>query len=228
MSVHDPIAIILEGGPGNRSSKGVGAMGYELPRFQNDVTHLARLFESVAEQSADSPAVTAKSCCMLGYWRDAIATANRIRSRWLHTGDLASRDSARWIALHGRSSAFVKIAGFRVQPADLVDFAVERLAATQAVAVPCDLPDLGSRLVLYVRPDVSCHELALSEMVARCRAELSRQLVPESFQLVDEFPLNSAYRIDRPRLQRWAEKAKPSYTCLNRHDHLTRNLIHEK
>jgi long-chain acyl-CoA synthetase len=145
---------------------------------------------------------------MLGYWKDPVATSDRIRSGWLHTGDLASCDGAGWITLHGRSSTFVKIAGFRVQPADLEDFAVRRLAATQAVVVPCDLPDLGTRLVLYVRLDASACILTLSEMVARCRAELPRHMVPEVIQLVNEFPLNSAMKIDRPLLQQWAEKVR--------------------
>ena len=60
---------------------------------------------------------------MLGYWRDPVATAERIRSGWLYTGDLAAQDDAGWITVKGRRSSFVKIAGFRVDPNDIEDFA---------------------------------------------------------------------------------------------------------
>jgi acyl-CoA synthetase (AMP-forming)/AMP-acid ligase II len=145
---------------------------------------------------------------MLGYWRDPAATAERIRSGWLYTGDLATRDSDGWISLQGRSSSIVKIAGFRVQPADLEDFAVRRLSALQAVAVPCEMADVGTRLALYVRLDPLAQNLSLSEMIARCRAELPRHFVPELIQIVDAFPLNSALKIDRPLLKRQAEEAR--------------------
>lgn len=145
---------------------------------------------------------------MLGYWRDPAATAERIRSGWLYTGDLATRDAAGWISLQGRSSSIVKIAGFRVQPADLEDFAVRRLAARQAVAVPCELPDVGTRLALYLRLDAAAGNLGPHEMIARCRAELPRHLVPEVIQVVDEFPLNPALKIDRPQLTHRAEEAR--------------------
>ncbi|WP_157605439.1 class I adenylate-forming enzyme family protein [Schlesneria paludicola] len=145
---------------------------------------------------------------MLGYWRDASATADRIRSGWLHTGDLASLDNAGRVTIHGRNSGFVKIAGYRVQPADLEDFAVRRLTATQAVAVAYECPTIGTRLALFVRFDQSKSNPNVSEMIARSRAELPRHMVPELIQLVDEFPLNSAMKIDRPLLQRWADQAK--------------------
>ena len=72
---------------------------------------------------------------MLGYWRNPAATAERIRAGWLYTGDLAAQGDDGWISLHGRRSSFVKIAGFRVDPEHLEDFAVRRLAASQAVIV---------------------------------------------------------------------------------------------
>ncbi len=145
---------------------------------------------------------------MLGYWRDSAGTAERIRAGWLHTGDLASRDAAGWISLQGRSSSIIKIAGFRVQPGDLEDFAVRRLEAIQAVAVPCETADFGTRLALYVRHGTTTRNITLSEMIARCRAELPRQMVPELIQVVDEFPLNQALKIDRPLLKRLAEESR--------------------
>jgi acyl-CoA synthetase (AMP-forming)/AMP-acid ligase II len=142
---------------------------------------------------------------MLGYWRDPSATAERIRSGWLYTGDLAAHDDENWISLRGRLTSFVKIAGFRVDPENLEDFAVRRLAATQAIAVTFEPRGIGTRLALYVRQAPGVRDPSLSEMTARCRAELPRHFVPDFIQIVDEFPLNHALKIDRPLLSQLAE-----------------------
>jgi acyl-CoA synthetase (AMP-forming)/AMP-acid ligase II len=143
---------------------------------------------------------------MLGYWRDPDATAERIRGGWLYTGDLASMDAAGWVTIRGRQSALVKIAGFRVHPAELEDFAVRRLGASHAVSVPFESPTIGARLALFLKTSSTLSRANQSELIARCRAELPRHLVPEFIELVDEFPLNHALKIDRPLLVRMAEQ----------------------
>ena len=144
---------------------------------------------------------------MRGYWRDKAATHERLRDGWLYTGDLASIDSEGWMFHRGRADALVKIAGFRVHPGDLEEFAVRRLSARQAVAVPYESPALGTRLALYIKSESPPAEMTISEIMARCRAELPRHLVPDLVELVDEFPLNHALKIDRPLLSRLAEQA---------------------
>jgi acyl-CoA synthetase (AMP-forming)/AMP-acid ligase II len=155
---------------------------------------------AVGELRAKGPNV------MLGYWREPAATEERIREGWLYTGDLATIDAEGWIVHRGRKSALVKIAGFRVHPADLEDFAVRRLPVREAVAVAYESQAAGTRLALYVKPAVSHTSLATSEMIARCRAELPRHMVPDFVEIVDELPLNHALKIDRPLLSRRAEQ----------------------
>lgn len=142
---------------------------------------------------------------MLGYWRDPAATEERLRGGWLRTGDLATRDDNGFFCLKGRSSSFVKIAGFRVNPGELEEFVCRRLAARQAVAVAFESA-VGTRLALYAQPDAARGELDVSTIIARCRAELPRHLVPEVVRIVDEFPLNHAMKIDRPGLSQLAEQ----------------------
>ncbi len=142
---------------------------------------------------------------MLGYWRDPAATAERLRGDWLRTGDLAALDDNRFFCLKGRSSSFVKIAGFRVNPGELEEFACRRLAARQAVAVAFESA-VGTRLALYVQSDAAQGELDGSTIIARCRAELPRHLVPDVVRVVAEFSLNHALKIDRPALSQLAEQ----------------------
>lgn len=144
---------------------------------------------------------------MLGYWRDPVATAERIRDGWLYTGDLATMEADGWVVIRGRQSALVKIAGFRVHPAELEEFALRRLPASHAVAVAFDSPAVGTRLALFLKLSPGECRGGLAELTARCRSELPRHVVPEVIEIVDEFPLNHAMKIDRPLLVRVAEQA---------------------
>lgn len=143
---------------------------------------------------------------MLGYWQENAATEERIRDGWLMTGDLAVQDADGWITVQGRRSSLVKIAGYRVHPRDLEDFAVRRFGVSQAVAVAYESPSVGTRLALYLLSQPAATALSLSEVLAGCRAELPRHLVPDQIQFVTEFPLNHAMKIDRLQLSDWAAR----------------------
>lgn len=151
---------------------------------------------------------------MLGYWRDEAATNERVRDGWLYTGDLATHDAEGWIIHMGRANALVKIAGFRVHPSDLEDFALRRLAVVEAVVVAFEAGELGTRLALYVKAAPSGGLTLVSDLIARCRAELPRHLVPDFVQIVEEFPLNHALKIDRPLLARLAGEAAANRRAL--------------
>jgi acyl-CoA synthetase (AMP-forming)/AMP-acid ligase II len=143
---------------------------------------------------------------MLGYWNDPAATSERIRDGWLYTGDLAACEPDGPIVHKGRRNALVKIAGFRVHPADLEDYAVRNLPAAEAVAVPFEKQSVGTRLALYVKPTKGGESLAAPAILSRCTAQLPRHLVPDFVQVVDQFPLNQALKIDRPLLSRMAQQ----------------------
>jgi long-chain acyl-CoA synthetase len=145
---------------------------------------------------------------MLGYWKDPAGTAERIRDGWLYTGDLATTDDRGWIYHRGRQNAIVKIAGFRVHPGDLEEFAVRRLCVKQAVAVPFEQPQVGLRLALFVSPS-DIGSLSNAAMLVRCREELPRHLVPSFVREIEEFPMNSSMKIDRICLSQIALQESP-------------------
>lgn len=144
---------------------------------------------------------------MLGYWRDLEATKQVVRDGWLYTGDLATVDDDGWIFVKGRRSSLVKIAGFRVHPAEVEEFLVRRFAVSQAVVVPIEPAGSGTRLAVFVGVNAATRTLTTAEIIRVCRADLPRHMVPEHVQLVDQFPLNDALKIDRPALIRLAEQS---------------------
>lgn len=147
---------------------------------------------------------------MLGYWRDQRGTAEAIRNGWLYTGDLATVDTDGFVYPQGRRSGIVKIAGYRVHPSELEDFVLRELSVLQAVAVDYEAPGIGTRLALFVQPWGTDRRVEVEEVRGLCARSLPRHKVPEHVEVLDRFPLNDAYKIDRLALRRRAEGAAPA------------------
>ena len=144
---------------------------------------------------------------MLGYWRDETSTAETIRDGWLYTGDLATVDSDGMIYPLGRHSALIKVRGFRVHPREIEDFATAALPVQQAVVVPYESADGATRIALFVRSTAGTKAMATGDLLRSCTKQLPRHMVPDVVQIVDEFPLNDALKIDRSALSQTAAEA---------------------
>jgi amino acid adenylation domain-containing protein len=111
--------------------------------------------------------------------------------RWYRTGDLARRLPTGELAHLGRRDHQVKIAGVRVELAE-VEWGLRRCAGvTGAVAVALD----GELFAFYTgepRPDAA--------LIEELGAFFPRYLIPLRYQHLDEFPLNANRKIDRPAL----------------------------
>lgn len=142
---------------------------------------------------------------MLGYWGDPEGTKAVLRDGWLYTGDLATVDAEGFIYPRGRRGGLVKIAGNRVHPAELEDFAKREFGVLEAAAVAYESPELGTRLALFVQPWK--RPISRDEVMSRCAEKLPRHEVPEYVELLDRFPLNSSDKIDRPAHRRRAERS---------------------
>lgn len=142
---------------------------------------------------------------MLGYWNDVAATDQVLRDGWLYTGDLATVDIDGFIYPQGRKSGLVKIAGFRVHPAEIEDFVRREADVLEAVAVPFETETVGTRFALFVRPWSDDRSVPVESLRSLCASGLPRHKVPEYIEVLDAFPLNDSHKIDRLALRRLAE-----------------------
>ncbi|MGC1274191.1 MAG: class I adenylate-forming enzyme family protein [Planctomycetaceae bacterium] len=157
-----------------------------------------------------APGETGEICArgpnvMLGYWRDPEGTATTLRNGWLMTGDLATIDADGFIYPQGRRSGLVKIAGFRVHPSELEEFVRREAGVLEVVAVPFETAETGTRLALFVQPWGDDGAVTAETLRGLCVAGLPRHLVPEHIEVLTQFPLNDAYKVDRRELRRRAE-----------------------
>jgi fatty-acyl-CoA synthase len=124
---------------------------------------------------------------MLGYWRNPEATALAIRDGWLHTGDLARRDSDGDFAIVDRLKDMVRSGGENVYAAEVERALLLHPGIADAAVV--GLPDArwDERVVAVV---IAATGAELDERAVRehCRAHLTAFKVPKQVEFTDAFP----------------------------------------
>jgi nonribosomal peptide synthetase protein BlmVI len=134
------------------------------------------------------------------------ATAERFRpdphtqspgARLYRTGDRAHRRHDGQLAYAGREDDQVKVAGNRVEPAEVAD-AIRRLPGVRDAAVAKDGGG-RERLVAYVVADAGA-DVSGGHVRERLRASLPGYLVPAAVVVVDALPLTPAGKLDRRAL----------------------------
>jgi long-chain acyl-CoA synthetase len=136
---------------------------------------------------------------MLGYLNDPEATARKIRSGVLYTGDKGFFDADGYLYISGRADEMVKVAGEKIYPVE-IENALERIDGVEEVAVVA-LPDQrgGVRLHAFVQRKAGA---TLDEAGLRlaCREVLEPYKVPRTFTFVDSLPRTMTGKTDKRRL----------------------------
>ena len=148
----------------------------------------------VSEDGAPMPAgevgeiVARSSRIMTGYWQQAEATGDTIRSGWLYTGDLAWQDKDGYIYLAGRARDFIKRGGEMISPEEVEQTLAEHQAVAEAAVI--GVPDLewGEEVRAVVVPANAT--VSEAELIEFCRERLAGFKRPRSVVFVDELPRN--------------------------------------
>jgi len=139
---------------------------------------------------------------MVGYYKDPEGTAEALRNGWFYTGDLATVDEDGFIFVVGRSKDIIKTAGYRISPYEIEQLIClnEKVVACAVVALPDDL--LGEAVVAVIElcPGMSQEEVT-KEVQEACKKKLPTYKVPKRIVFIDQFPLNSSTKIDKPKVR---------------------------
>lgn len=119
--------------------------------------------------------------------------------RLYRTGDLAYRHSDGQLAFVGRADEQIKLAGYRIEPNEIVH-ALQSYPAIQSACVIAreDTPG-AKRLVGYVvsRLGSRCTESTLRQFLQQ---RLPAYMIPAAFVLLERMPVNSNGKVDRSAL----------------------------
>ena len=147
---------------------------------------------------------------MTGYWGRPDATAETLRSGWLHTGDLARRDENGFYFIVDRTKDLIVCGGYNVYPAEVEE--VLQAHASVAMCAVFGIPDdiKGEKPWAAVVASRGA-EVDVAALDRHCRARLAAYKVPRRYLVVDELPRSSVGKILRRELRtRYSAEAAPA------------------
>lgn len=148
----------------------------------------------------------------LGYWRDPRGTAEVFRphpfdgSRNGHpetvvfSGDLVRSDAEGYLYFVGRKDQAIKSRGFRASPEEIERCIAASDLVANVVAFAISNDGMDSEIIAAVTPpDGSPFDEG--PLVEFCKKEMPEYMWPSQIWRVDEFPLTTSGKPDRPRLK---------------------------
>jgi acyl-CoA synthetase (AMP-forming)/AMP-acid ligase II len=150
-----------------------------------------------------------------GYWRDAEATAARIRpcpalghaAPVVWSGDLVRRDQDGCLWFQGRGDEMIKSSGHRISPTEVEEEVHRSGLAADAVAFGVPDEELGQVVHVAVAPRAAALDLAALER--HLRAALPTYMVPRRIHAWEgSMPRTSSGKLDRPQVIRTCRESR--------------------
>lgn len=138
---------------------------------------------------------------MKGYYNMPDKTAETIDGDgWLHTGDLATMNSAGYVNIVGRVKDMIIRGGENLYPAEIEEFLMRhpQIAEAQVVGVPDVFMGEEAAAVLRLKPNEISTEEELREY---CRDRISSHKVPKYIRFVGSFPLTASGKVKKFELK---------------------------
>ena len=125
---------------------------------------------------------------MRGYWNMPEETADTLRERWLHTGDIAVMDEDGYFKIVDRKKDMILGAGgYNIYPREIEDVLYEHPKVLEVAAAGIPVEEKGERVKAYVvlKEGETATE---DEIIAFCRENLAPYKVPKFVEFRDELP----------------------------------------
>jgi acyl-CoA synthetase (AMP-forming)/AMP-acid ligase II len=133
-----------------------------------------------------------------GYLGDPVPAADI--DAWFATGDLFESDEANRLRFKGRLKDMLTVGGFNVYPREVEEVLSRNPAVLQAQVIGIPDARLGEIPFAFVRLAPGAGATA-EELHRFCDERLSGYKVPRHFQFLDQFPTNSAGKVEKYRLR---------------------------
>ena len=146
---------------------------------------------------------------MTGYYKNPEATAAAIVDGWLHTGDVAYRDTEGFIHIVDRKKDMIITGGFNVFPQE-VEQVIWSHSAVQdcaVIGVPDEKWGEAIRAVVELNPGESVSD---KELIALCKEKIGSVKAPKAIDFVELLPRSSNGKVLKRTLrdQYWQGQAR--------------------
>jgi long-chain acyl-CoA synthetase len=138
---------------------------------------------------------------MKGYWKQPEATAEALRSGWMHTGDAGYMDEDGYLFLVDRTKDMIVTGGENVYSVEVESALYDHPAVFEAavIGVPDDTWGEAVHAVIYLKPDQSATQ---EELIHHCHSRIANYKCPKSVSFSEvELPKSGAGKILKRELR---------------------------
>ena len=179
------------------------SIGLPLPHVR---VRIARQLSTAPDTDDEGELLLGGNCLAAGYAGRPDLTARGFVELdgefWYRTGDCVRSNASGELEYVGRLDQQVKIAGHRVEPAEIeaVLYRHEQVAQAAVVAQA----GATTRLVAHIVPrELGTHEATLTQLLASyCATALPKYMTPQAFALHSLLPTTASGKVDRRALAR--------------------------
>jgi len=137
---------------------------------------------------------------MLGYWRNAEATANTIRDSWLWTGDVGALDDDGFLTLKDRSKDVIISGGSNIYPREVEEVLLMHPAVREVSVVGRPSAEWGEDVVAFVVTSPGA-ALDTADLDRHCLAHIARFKRPKAYVVATELPKNNYGKVLKTELR---------------------------
>jgi acetyl-CoA synthetase len=139
----------------------------------------------------------------LGYWRNETATREKIRGRFLVTGDLGTRDASGFIRFVGRDDDVITSAGYRIGPASIEDSLLRHPAVSMAAVIGAPDRERTEIVMAFVvlKEGFVGDDALVREIQQHVKTRLAAHEYPREIRFVDSLPMTATGKVIRKALR---------------------------
>lgn len=193
----------------------IGSIGVPIPETEARIVDIETGKTELGDNECGELVIRGPQV-MKGYWNQPEETAATLADGWLHTGDIAYRDSDGYYFIVDRKKDMAIVGGYNVFPREIDEVLHEYPKIKEAVSLSVPHKARGETLKAYIVPKEG-EKITVSELAAFCRTKLASYKVPRVFEFRDELPkslvgkvLRRALREEEEKKQREDEERKKS------------------
>jgi acyl-CoA synthetase (AMP-forming)/AMP-acid ligase II/ABC-type nitrate/sulfonate/bicarbonate transport system permease component len=153
---------------------------------------------------------------MKGYFKNAKATADKIKDGWYYTGDLGRFDEDGYIYILGRADDMIIIGGMNVYPSELENVLIAHDKVAEVAVVGIQDAERGQALKAVVVPKVG-EEVSKRELMRFCRERLATFKLPKTIEFRDSLPRSRTGKVAKRELKVVEEGLKKYWEFLGDH-----------